>query len=147
MSWRETTDATGERKWGCVGKVPTVLMLAPTVEPTDSARRKMKRKMICTLTCFSTAVLLIGAALSRQCETRSRRRRALKYSRRVPHEFCFMAGKNGDAIYPWGISYLCAAQKHLIRTKRDLARDACVGKELQSSFVSVQRIIWLFGTE
>lgn len=41
-------------------------MLAPMVEPTDKARRNPKRKMICTLTCLSTAVLLIGAALQDQ---------------------------------------------------------------------------------
>jgi hypothetical protein len=38
-------------------------MLAPTVEPADSASSRMNRKTICKLTCRSTAVRLIGAAL------------------------------------------------------------------------------------
>ena len=66
VNWRGTTDPTGERERRHVDKVLTVLMLAPIVEPTDRARRKMKRNIICTLTCFSTAVLLIGAALVRE---------------------------------------------------------------------------------
>lgn len=41
----------------------TDLMLLPTVDPIDSARSRINRKTICTLTCRSTAVLLIGAAL------------------------------------------------------------------------------------
>lgn len=65
VSWRGTTDPTGERRRRQVGKVLTVFILAPIVEPTDRARRKTNRKMICKLTCFSTAVLLIGAALLR----------------------------------------------------------------------------------
>jgi hypothetical protein len=42
---------------------------------------------------------------------------------------------------------LCAAQKHLIWTEGDLARDTSVGKELESSFVSVEGIVGLFGSE
>jgi len=39
------------------------LMLLPTVDPRDNARSRTKRKTIWTLTCLSTAVRLIGAAL------------------------------------------------------------------------------------
>lgn len=45
-------------------KILTVRMLLPTVDPSDSANSSMKRKTICTLTCLSTAVLLIGAAVA-----------------------------------------------------------------------------------
>lgn len=42
---------------------------------------------------------------------------------------------------------MSAAQEHLIWTEGDLSGDACVGEELQSSFISVQGIVGLFGTE
>lgn len=42
---------------------------------------------------------------------------------------------------------MCAAQEHLIWTEGDLARDTSVGKELESSFVSVEGIVGLFGSE
>jgi hypothetical protein len=41
----------------------TERMLAPTVEPADSASSRMNRNTICKLTCRSTAVRLMGAAL------------------------------------------------------------------------------------
>ena len=38
-------------------------MLLPMVEPRERASRRMNRNTICTLTCRSTAVRLMGAAL------------------------------------------------------------------------------------
>lgn len=49
-----------------------------------------------------------------------------------------MSGEYDDAIYPGGIPQLSTAQEHLIWTEGDLTGDACVGEELQSSFVCVQ---------
>lgn len=46
--------------WGML----TLLMILPIAEPIDSERRITKRKMICVLTIRSTAVRLIGVALS-----------------------------------------------------------------------------------
>jgi len=78
-------------------------MLAPMVDPMDKARRNPKRNMMCTLTCFSTAVLLIGAALS-YAEGDKNTVRRKDNLRRIPHQLCLMSGKYNDAIYPRGIS-------------------------------------------
>jgi len=51
------------KRYHCSFEKNHVRILLPTVEPIDRTRRRMKRNTICTLTCRSTAVRLIGAPL------------------------------------------------------------------------------------
>lgn len=71
------------KRYHCELEKNHVRMLLPIVEPTDRTRRRIKRKTICTLTCRSTAVRLIGAALNQRSEERYNVNS--NYERRVSH--------------------------------------------------------------
>ena len=60
------------KRYHCELEKNHVRILLPTVEPTDRTRRRMKRKTICELTCRSTAVRLIGAALNQKVRNKYR---------------------------------------------------------------------------
>ena len=120
-----------------------VLMLLPMVEPTDNARRRIKRNTICTFTCLSTAVRLIGAAL----EIRVRESRItgkLKDIRCISHQFCFVSSKNCKTIKPRSISQLCTTQQNLVWTKWYLLWNAFACHQIEGTFVRVEGIIRLF---
>ena len=97
-------------------------MLLPMVEPTDSTKRKMNKNTMWTLTCRSTAVRLIGAAL-RHYEI-SLRKDLAEYSRRIPHQLRLMSREHHQSVRPWGIPDLCASQQQLVRAERNLLGNA-----------------------
>lgn len=74
----------------------TARILAPIVEPIDNARRTMNKNTICTLTCLSTAVRLIGAAL--RDDVSDSQGDVYRNLRCIPHKLCVVASKYNQSI-------------------------------------------------
>ncbi len=81
-------------------KLPlTLRMMLPIDEPIDKDNRMVKRNKICVFTIFSTAVRLIGVALTGFSD-RFNDTMVLPALRCVPHELGLVTGENHQAVHP-----------------------------------------------
>jgi hypothetical protein len=117
---------------------------APTADPMESANRMTKRKRICVLTSFSTAVRLIGVALRQPLSARSTRSR--RDPRRIAHQLGMMAGEDDETIDPVRVPQLSTAQeKRFRREGNGLLNTARL--QHKGAFIGVEGAVGLLGAE
>ena len=97
---------------------------------------------MCTLTCFSTAVRLIGAALMSLREHRHSSNS--EHSRSIAHELRLVPCEDYQSVGPRRVPNLGPSKQQLVRSKRDLLGHPKVSDQVERSFVGVQAVVGMF---